>query len=67
MGEHTVSVCTADHAVHASEKLNEAIEKMKVHLLLIGNKFIYNNIVFPFNIVLVNVFIFHKNREFNFH
>ena len=29
MGEHTVSVCTADHAVHASEKLAEAIEKMK--------------------------------------
>jgi len=29
MGEHTVSVCTADHAVHASHKLKEAIEKMK--------------------------------------
>ncbi len=29
LGEHTVSVCTADHAVHASEKLSEAIEKMK--------------------------------------
>jgi len=29
MGEHTVSVCTADHAVHASHKLQEAIEKMK--------------------------------------
>lgn len=29
LGEHTVSVCTADHAVHASEKLAEAIEKMK--------------------------------------
>jgi len=29
LGEHTVSVCTADHAVHANEKLQEAIEKMK--------------------------------------
>jgi sulfide:quinone oxidoreductase len=29
LGENTVSVCTADHAVHASEKLAEAIEKMK--------------------------------------
>jgi len=29
LGEHTVSVCTADHAVHASHKLQEAIEKMK--------------------------------------
>ncbi|MBA1433244.1 MAG: FAD-dependent oxidoreductase [Epsilonproteobacteria bacterium] len=29
LGEHTVSVCTANHAVHASEKLAEAIEKMK--------------------------------------
>ena len=29
LGEHTVSVCTADHAVHAAEKLQEAIEKMK--------------------------------------
>ncbi|MEA1916907.1 MAG: FAD-dependent oxidoreductase [Campylobacterota bacterium] len=29
MGEHTVSVCTADHAVHASHKLEESIEKMK--------------------------------------
>jgi sulfide:quinone oxidoreductase len=29
LGEHTVSVCTADHAVHASKKLNEAITKMK--------------------------------------
>jgi sulfide:quinone oxidoreductase len=29
LGEHTVSVCTADHAVHASHKLKEAIEKMK--------------------------------------
>ena len=29
LGEHTLSVCTADHAVHAAEKLAEAIEKMK--------------------------------------
>jgi len=29
MGDNTVSVCTADHAVHASHKLTEAIEKMK--------------------------------------
>jgi len=29
LGEHTVSVCTADHAVHANEKLQEAIVKMK--------------------------------------
>ncbi len=29
MGDHTVSVCTADHAVHAAHKLQEAIEKMK--------------------------------------
>jgi len=29
MGEHTVSVCTADHAVHAAEELEKAIEKMK--------------------------------------
>ncbi len=29
LGEHTVSVCTADHAVHANEKLQESIEKMK--------------------------------------
>ncbi len=29
LGEHTVSVCTADHAEHASHKLQEAIEKMK--------------------------------------
>ncbi len=29
LGEHTVSVCTADHAVHASEELAKAIEKMK--------------------------------------
>ena len=29
LGEHTVSVCTAGHAVHANEKLKEAIEKMK--------------------------------------
>jgi sulfide:quinone oxidoreductase len=26
---HTVSVCTADHAVHASEELDKCIEKMK--------------------------------------
>ncbi|MDA3945435.1 MAG: FAD-dependent oxidoreductase [Helicobacteraceae bacterium] len=29
LGEHTVSVCTADHAEHASHKLQESIEKMK--------------------------------------
>jgi sulfide:quinone oxidoreductase len=29
LGEHTVSVCTADHAVHASHELNKCIEKMK--------------------------------------
>jgi sulfide:quinone oxidoreductase len=29
LGEHTVSVCTADHATHAAHKLGEAIEKMK--------------------------------------
>ncbi|WP_297485768.1 FAD-dependent oxidoreductase [Sulfurimonas sp.] len=29
LGENTVSVCTADHAVHASHKLAEAVEKMK--------------------------------------
>lgn len=29
LGEHTVSVCTADHAEHANEKLQEAIAKMK--------------------------------------
>ena len=29
LGEHTVSVCTADHAEHASHKLQEAIEAMK--------------------------------------
>jgi len=29
LGEHTVSVCTADHAVHASQELNKCIEKMK--------------------------------------
>ena len=29
LGEHTVSVCTADHAVHASEELVKCIEKMK--------------------------------------
>ena len=28
-GGHTVSVCTADHAVHAAEKLNELIIQMK--------------------------------------
>ena len=26
---HTVSICTADHAVHAAKKLNELIEEMK--------------------------------------
>ena len=29
LGEHTVSVCTADHAVHASDELSKSIEKMK--------------------------------------
>jgi sulfide:quinone oxidoreductase len=29
LGEHTVSVCTADHAVHASEELQKCIKKMK--------------------------------------
>ncbi|MFA6760022.1 MAG: FAD-dependent oxidoreductase [Sulfuricurvum sp.] len=29
LGEHTVSVCTADHAVHANEELQKAIAKMK--------------------------------------
>jgi len=29
LGEHTVSVCTADHAVHASHELEKCIEKMK--------------------------------------
>ncbi len=29
VGEHTVSVCTADHAVHASHELNKSIDKMK--------------------------------------
>lgn len=29
LGEHTVSVCTADHAVHASQELQKCIEKMK--------------------------------------
>lgn len=29
LGEHTVSVCTADHAAHAGEELEKAIEKMK--------------------------------------
>ncbi|MFT5660269.1 MAG: sulfide:quinone oxidoreductase [Sulfurimonas sp.] len=29
LGEHTVSVCTAGHAVHAAEKFAEAIEKMR--------------------------------------
>jgi sulfide:quinone oxidoreductase len=29
MGEHTVSVCTADHAVHAAHVLDEKIEKMR--------------------------------------
>lgn len=30
LGEHTVSVCTAEHAVHASEELDKCIEKMKL-------------------------------------
>jgi len=29
MGEHTVSVCTADHAIHANEELQKCIDKMK--------------------------------------
>ena len=29
LGEHTVSVCTADHAIHANEELQKCIEKMK--------------------------------------
>ncbi|MCW9026467.1 MAG: FAD-dependent oxidoreductase, partial [Thiovulaceae bacterium] len=29
LGEHTVSVCTADHAAHASDELDKCIEKMK--------------------------------------
>ena len=29
LGEHTVSVCTADHAVHASKELQKCITKMK--------------------------------------
>ena len=29
MGEHTVSVCTADHAVHAAHELNKLIDEMK--------------------------------------
>jgi len=29
MGEHTVSVCTADHAIHANHELEKCIDKMK--------------------------------------
>ena len=29
LGEHTVSVCTADHAVHAADELEKCIVKMK--------------------------------------
>jgi sulfide:quinone oxidoreductase len=29
LGQFTVSVCTADHAVHANEELQKSIEKMK--------------------------------------
>lgn len=29
LGEHTVSVCTADHATHANEELQKCIEKMR--------------------------------------
>jgi sulfide:quinone oxidoreductase len=29
LGEHTVSVCTADHAIHAALDLNACIDKMK--------------------------------------
>jgi len=30
LGKHTVSVCTAEHAVHAAEELDKCIEKMKL-------------------------------------
>jgi sulfide:quinone oxidoreductase len=39
LGEHTVSVCTADHAVHANNELQGVIEKMKKgekQVILIG-------------------------------
>lgn len=39
LGEHTVSVCTADHAVHANEALKKVFEKAKAgerQKLLIG-------------------------------
>ena len=39
LGAHTVSVCTADHAVHASHELKEVIEKLKKgekQVILIG-------------------------------
>ncbi len=29
LGEHTVSVCTADHAVHAAQELKAVVEEMK--------------------------------------
>jgi sulfide:quinone oxidoreductase len=29
LGEHTVSVCTADHAIHANQELQECIARMK--------------------------------------
>jgi len=29
LGEHTVSVCTADHAMHANDEFQKTIEKMK--------------------------------------
>jgi len=29
LGEHTVSVCTADHAIHASQELKAVVEEMK--------------------------------------
>ncbi|MEA1919387.1 MAG: FAD-dependent oxidoreductase [Campylobacterota bacterium] len=29
LGEHTVSVCTADHAIHAAEELEKCIKKMR--------------------------------------
>ncbi len=29
MGEHTVSVCTAEHAIHANDELRKSIEKMR--------------------------------------
>ena len=38
IGEHTVSICTADHATHAHQKLEEVLEKAKTskQKILIG-------------------------------